>query len=133
MTVPCRESGAFAAQQGTAVSWMRRSAASLPLARITATAETGNHADDPGNDTKEQRVRKTAATSPADILVDDGELLWLCADPLNDCLNFCDEAVGRLHITRGVPIARFKQFSSRRRAEDDRRHAQRRCRSSALS
>jgi len=86
VTVPCRESGAFAAQQGTAVSWMRRSAASLPLARITATVETGDHAHGPGDDPKEQRVRKTAATSPADILVDDGELLRLCANPLNDFL-----------------------------------------------
>jgi hypothetical protein len=42
-------------------------------------------------------------------------LLWLCADPLNDGLNFCDEATGQLHITRGEPITRFKQFSSRRR------------------
>ena len=88
---------------------MRRSAASLPLARITATVETGDHAHGPGDDPKEQRVRKTAATSPADILVDDGELLWLGADPLHDGLNFCDEAIGQLHITRGVPIARFKQ------------------------
>ena len=112
---------------------MRRLAASLPLARITATVETGDHAQGPSDDPKEQRVREAAATSPADILVDDGELLWLCADPLNDGPNFSDEAIGQLHITRGVSIARFKQFSSRRRAEDDRRHAQRRCRSSALS
>ena len=74
--------------------------------------ETGDHAHGPGDDPKEQRVRKTAATSAADILVDDGELLWLCADPLNDGLNFCGEPIGQLHITRAVPIARFKQFSS---------------------
>ena len=66
-------------------------------------------------------------------MVDDGELLRLCANPLNDGLYFYDEPIGQLHIARSVPIARFKQFSSRRRAEDDRRHAQRRCRSSALS
>ena len=98
-----------------------------------ATVETGDHAHGPGDDPKEQCVRKTAATSPPGILVDDGELLWLCADPLNDGLSFCDEAIGQLHIARGVPIARFKQLSSRRRAEDDRRRTQRRCRSSALS
>ena len=77
-----------------------------------ATVETGDHAHGPGDDPKEQRVRKAAATSAADILVDDGELLWLCADPLNDGLNFCGEPIGQLHITRAVPIARFKQFSS---------------------
>ena len=103
------------------------------MARITATVETGDHAHGPGDDPKEQRVRKTAATSAADILVEDLELPRLCADPLNDDLNFYGEPIGRLHITRAVPIARFKQFSSRRRAEDDRRHTQRRCRSSALS
>ena len=98
-----------------------------------ATVETGDHAHGPGDDPKEQCVRKTAATSPADILVDDGELLWLCANPLNNSLNFYDKAIGQLHITRGVSIAPFKQFGSRRRAEDDRPHAQRRCRSSPLS
>jgi len=112
---------------------MRRSAASQPLARITAAVETGDHAHGPGDDPKEQRVWKTAATSPADILVDDEELLCLCADPLNGGLDFCAEAIGQLDITRGVPIARFKQFSSRRQAEDNRRHVQRRCRSSSLS
>jgi hypothetical protein len=77
-----------------AVSWTGRSAASLPLARIKATVETGDHAHGPGVDPKEQRVRKTAATSAADILVDDGELLWLCGYPPNDGLDFCDEAIG---------------------------------------
>jgi len=69
--------------------------------------ETSDHTHGPGDDPKEQRVRKTAPTSPADILVYDGELLWLCANPLNDSLNFYDKAIGQLHITRGVSIARF--------------------------
>jgi hypothetical protein len=77
---------------------MRRSAASLPLARVTATVETGDHAHGLGDDPKEQRLRKTAATGSVDILVDNGELLWLCAYALNDGLNFCNETIGQLHI-----------------------------------
>jgi hypothetical protein len=54
--------------------------------------ETGDHAHGPGDEREEQRVRKTAATSPANILVDDGKLLWLSADPLD---NDFDAAIRR--------------------------------------
>jgi hypothetical protein len=107
--------------------------ASLPLARVALAVEAGDHVHGPAYDPKEQRLRKTPASSAAGVSVGYGKMLGRRGDPFDDVVDFRNEAIGQLRIASAVPVARFDQFSPRSRTEDDRRHAQRRCRRSALS
>ncbi len=108
-------------------------AAPLPLARVTLAVEAGDHVHSLVHDPKEQRVRKSSAPSAADVSVDNREMLWGRSNPFDDPLDFRSKASGHFRIAGAIPIARLDQFSPCRGTKDDRRHGQRRCRSSALS
>jgi hypothetical protein len=85
------------------------------------------------HDPKEQRIRKSSAPSAADVSVDNREMLWRCSNPVDDPLNFHSKANGQFRIAGAIPIAHLDQFSPCSGTKDDRRHGQRRYRSSALS
>ncbi len=108
-------------------------AAPLPLARVTPAVEAGDYVHRLVNDPKEQRIRKSSAPSAADVSVDNREMLWRRSNPVDDPLDFRSKANGQFRIAGAIPIARRDQFSPCSGTKNDRRHGQRRCRSSALS
>lgn len=95
--------------------------------------EARDHLHGAACDPKEQRVRKPSAPSATNISMDHWKLLRHRGDPRNDVLDLRNEAISQLRIAGGIPITRFNQLGPCGGAEDNRRHAQRRCRSSALS
>jgi hypothetical protein len=139
--VPDRRARLFQAWTPAAVTVRQRRVAGrrarlnppLPLARVAAAVEAGNDVQRVIHRPKVQRVRKAPAPSTANISVDDGKLLGGCGNPSENVLDFGDEAIDQFCTTSAVPIARFDQFRSCSGGEDDRRQAQRRCRSSSLS
>jgi hypothetical protein len=110
-----------------------RLAPPLPLARVAFAVEARDHSHSPAYYPKEQRIRKTPEPGAADISVDHWKLLRRRGDLRNDVLDLRNKAISQLRIAGGIPIRRFDQLGPCGGAEDNRQHAQRRCRSSALS
>ena len=108
-------------------------AAPLPLARVTPAVKAGDHVHSLVHDPKEQRVRESSAPSAADVSIDNREVLWRRSNLFDDPLDFRSKTSGQFRIPGAIPIARLDQFGPCSGTKDDRRHGQRRCRSSALS